>query len=71
MPPGPLATHKAASDSLSLATSMVRLQGQMGQLTTAVEGLREEWEEAAGSIRGDREAIRWANTCSMPELECA
>jgi hypothetical protein len=50
---------------------MVRLQGQMGQLTTAVEGLREEWEEAAGSIRGDREAIRWANTCSMPELECA
>ena len=55
---GPLGAHKAASDSLSLATSMVKLQGQMGQLTIAVEGLRDEWEEAAEAIRGDREAIR-------------
>lgn len=37
---------------------MVKLQGQMGQLTIAVEGLRDEWEEAAEAIRGDREAIR-------------
>jgi hypothetical protein len=37
---------------------MVRLQGQMGQLTLAVEGLREEWEEEAEAIKGDREAMR-------------
>jgi hypothetical protein len=37
---------------------MVKLQGQMGQLTTAVDGLRDEWEEATNSIRGEREAIR-------------
>lgn len=55
---GPLGTHKAAVDSLTLATSMVRLQGQMGQLTLAVEGLREEWEEEAEAIKGDRKAMR-------------
>lgn len=55
---GPLGTHKAAVDSLTLATSMVRLQGQMGQLTLAVEGLREEWEDATDAIKGEREAMR-------------
>jgi hypothetical protein len=37
---------------------MVRLQGQMGQLTLAVEGLREEWEDATDAIKGEREAMR-------------
>jgi len=59
VPAGPLGAHKAAADTLSLATSMVKLQGQMGQLTLAVEGLRDEWEEAADAVRGEREAIRW------------
>lgn len=59
MPAGPLGAHKAAADTLSLATSLVKLQGQMGQLTLAVEGLRDEWEEEADAVRGEREAIRW------------
>lgn len=58
VPTGPLGAHKAAADTLTLATSMVKLQGQMGQLSIAVEHLKEEWEEAAVSIRGEREAIR-------------
>jgi hypothetical protein len=37
---------------------MVKLQGQMVQLTLAVEGLREEWEEAAEGLRAEREAAR-------------
>lgn len=53
-----MGTHKAAVDSLTLATSMVRLQGQMGQLTLAVEGLREEWEDVTDAIKGEREAMR-------------
>ncbi|KAF8054759.1 hypothetical protein HT031_006941 [Scenedesmus sp. PABB004] len=55
---GPLGSHKAAADSLALATSMVKLQSQFGALSAAVEQLQAEWEAAAAGVKADADAIR-------------
>jgi hypothetical protein len=55
---GPMVSHKAAADYLAMATSMVKLQSQMGALSAAVEQLQLEWESTSASLTSQQDAIK-------------
>lgn len=55
---GPMVSHKAAADYLAMATSMVKLQGQMGGLAAAVEALQEEWGATEERLTTQQDAVK-------------
>jgi hypothetical protein len=53
-----MVSHKAAADYLAMATSMVKLQSQMGSLSAAVEQLQQEWDSTSASLTSQQDAIK-------------
>ncbi|WIA07933.1 hypothetical protein OEZ85_007411 [Tetradesmus obliquus] len=68
---GPMVSHKAAADYLAMATSMVKLQGQMGGLAAAVDTLQEEWGATEERLTTQQDAVKSAWEAERSRLAAA